>query len=243
MLKNTILKDCILNDKCSYIDNYEQSTHYKIIDRCSITLCEKLVESGWRRFGKMFFRPVCETCQECQSLKIDVKNFQFSKSKKRIIKKNNHLRIMIRRPTMTVYHLDLFKRYHDFKQEVRGWEKQKSSAQNYHASFVQGHEEFGYEILYFDENKLIAVDLVDILPNGISSIYFYHDPDYMKNSLGHYSLYRQIMLAKERNLDWIYLGYYVEGCQSLEYKKDYIPLLKLDGRPDMHESFKWSLKL
>ena len=83
-----LLKEFSLNDKCSYLDNKEQTTHYKIIDDCSIVDCQNLIERGYRRFGKMYFRPICSMCQECQSIKIDIENFEFSKSQKRVIKKN-----------------------------------------------------------------------------------------------------------------------------------------------------------
>ena len=75
-----LLKEFSLNDKCSYIDNKEQTTHYKVIENCSTQNCQDLIERGYRRFGKMYFRPICADCQECQSIKVDVENFEFSKS-------------------------------------------------------------------------------------------------------------------------------------------------------------------
>jgi arginine-tRNA-protein transferase len=111
--------------------------------------------------------------------------------------------------------------------------------QNYYASFVQGYNDFGYEVLYFDGDRLVGVDLIDILPSGISSIYFYYDPASARRSLGRYSLLIQILMAKERHLPWIYLGYYVDGCRSLEYKREYTPLLRLDGRPAEDGEERW----
>ena len=90
-------------------------------------------------------------------------------------------------------------------------EEQPVTPCNYYSSFVHGYNDFGYEVLYFEQEKLIGVDLIDILPSGISSIYFYYDPAYANRSLGKYSLLRQIGLARERGLPWVYLGYYVEA--------------------------------
>ena len=126
-------------------------------------------------------------------------------------------------------------------QKRRGWENQPITPRNYYMSFVHGHSSFGYEVLYFDGDRLIGVDLIDLLPDGISSIYFYYDPDYAGYSLGKYSLYRQIMLAQERGLSWIYLGYYVEACQSLAYKKEYTPFYMLHSRPGEEETPVWYL--
>ncbi|MCW9027011.1 MAG: arginyltransferase, partial [Thiovulaceae bacterium] len=78
-----ILKEFSINDKCSYLDNLEQIMHYKIIENCSEEKCQDFIERGFRRFGKMYFRPICNGCDECKSIKIDVKNFTFSKSQRR----------------------------------------------------------------------------------------------------------------------------------------------------------------
>jgi arginyl-tRNA--protein-N-Asp/Glu arginylyltransferase len=235
-----ILKNCSIDEKCSYIEGNSQKTHYKIIDECSIEMCESLILRGWRRFGKMFFRPICDECISCESIKIDVDNFTFSKSQRRTLRKNEHIRVVVQKPRMSKEHLKLFDKYHKFKHTQRFWDYNKTNEQNYYYSFVDGAGSFGYEILYFDDKKLIGVDLIDILPFGISSIYFYYDPDYLKNSLGHYSLLKQIKIAQEYNLKWIYLGYYVKGCQSLDYKASYTPYLTLQGRPELEDDFLWT---
>ena len=234
-----ILKEFLTNDKCSYLDDKEQTTHYKVIDNCSSIQCQGLIERGYRRFGKMYFRPTCAACDECKSIKIDVDNFEFSKSQRRVMKKASDIKSYIQRPSLSKTHLELFEKYHLYMKDKKGWEHSPTSAQGYYASFVDAHNDFGYEILYYDEDKLIGVDLIDILNDGISSIYFYYDPDYNNYSLGKLSLYNQIMYAKNSNRKWIYLGYYVEGCPSLSYKSHYKPYLTLDGKPTLEEEFKW----
>ncbi|OIP56873.1 MAG: arginyltransferase [Helicobacteraceae bacterium CG2_30_36_10] len=235
-----LLKEFALDDKCSYLKNKEQTTHYKIIDNCDDSNCQGLVERGYRRFGKMYFRPICSACQECQSIKIDVEKFEFSKSQRRVLKKGHLLKSYIQRPTLTQEHLTLFNKYHLYMKEKKEWEFQETTAEHYFNSFVDGHSNFGYEVLYFDENKLIGVDLIDILKDGVSSIYFYYDPDYIEYSLGKLSLYNQIKFAKKSHKKWIYLGYYVEECPSLSYKSHYKPYLTLEGRPSEYEDFNWN---
>ncbi len=237
--QNSLLRECALNEQCAYLCGKEQTTHYKVISNASVHYCDRLVSHGWRRFGEMFFRPICTDCQACESVKIDVDRYTFSRSEKRVIRKNAPIRTQIRRPGMTQTHLDLFIDYHHYMHQRRGWEEQPVTPDNYYTSFVNGYNDFGYEILYFDGNKLIGVDLIDLLPSGISSIYFYYDPDYAHLSLGKYSLLRQIIMAKELGLRWIYLGYYVQGCQSLEYKRNYAPLWQLKGRPDEYSDAEW----
>ncbi|MFY9142778.1 arginyltransferase [Sulfuricurvum sp.] len=235
-----VIKECALHEPCAYISGNSQSIHYKIIQECTTSECEALILRGWRRFGSMYFRPICSECRACESLKIDVVNYHFSKSERRIFRKNSHLTTIVRHPTLTYDHLSLFDSYHRYKHDTRNWDAPKTDPKNYYASFVQGHGEFGYEILYFDQNKLIAVDLVDILNEGISSLYCYYDPEYASQSLGRYTLLEQIALAQRLGLKWIYLGYYVEECQSLSYKAAYQPSFKLQGRPEEDEHAIWT---
>lgn len=235
-----LLKEFSLNDNCSYLKDREQITHYKVINDCSLQKCQDLIERGYRRFGKMYFRPICEGCNECQSIKIDVENFTFSKSQKRVIKKASDINSYIQEPTLSQAHLDLFEKYHLHMKDKKEWSYSETTAEHYYQSFVAGHNGFGYEVLYFDGEKLIGVDLIDILEDGISSIYFYYDPDYSQYSLGKLSLYNQIKFAQGSNKKWIYLGYYVEDCPSLSYKSEYKPYITLEGRPSEDEDFNWS---
>lgn len=235
-----LLKEFSLNDKCSYLNGHTQSTHYKMIENCSAQDCQNLIERGFRRFGKMYFRPICSDCQECQSIKIDIENFTFKKSAKRVLKKAGHFKSYLQKPTLTQEHLKLFKKYHLYMRDKKEWDYHETTPEHYYQSFVAGHLDFGYEVLYFDENRLIGVDLIDILEDGISSIYFYYDPDYSAYSLGKLSLYKQIKYALRSGKKWIYLGYYVEDCPSLSYKAEYKPYLTLQGRPTEEEEFIWS---
>ena len=237
---NTVLKECALDEPCSYIAGNSQTIHYKVIQNSTKEQCEALILRGWRRFGEMYFRPVCSNCTACESLKIDFENYVFSKSERRILRKNSHLTTYVRHPSMSGEHLELFYRYHAYKHRTRDWDSPKIDPKNYRASFVSGHGDFGYEVLYFERDKLIAVDLIDVLDEGISSLYCYYDPHYSHLSLGKYTLLEQISLAKQLGLKWIYLGYYVQGCQSLEYKATYAPLLELQGRPDEKENPSWN---
>ena len=123
--------------------------------------------------------------------------------------------------------------------EKKSWDYQETTPEHYYNSFVSGHNDFGYEVLYFDEDRLIAVDLIDILEDGISSIYFYYDPEYAKYSLGKLSLLYQIKFAKQSAKKWIYLGYYVSECPSLAYKSEYKPYKTLRGRPGEYEEYEW----
>ena len=76
---------------------------------------------------------------------------------------------------------------------------------------------------------MVGVGYVDRLPAGLSAIYFFHDPDERQRSLGTYNVLSVLRKAAEWNLPHVYLGYYVEGCRSLEYKTRFRPNEVLGG--------------
>lgn len=213
--------------------------HYKYIVDCSFDFNSALVERGWRRFGKYFSRPNCKNCSLCLNIRINVETFSFSRNAKRIIKKNQNIKHYIQKPTLSYEHINLYKKYHKYMQNKKNWQYYDMSTQMYHELYVEGASNFGKEVLYFSDETLIGVDLIDFTCDGISSIYFFYDPDFAHLSLGKYSIYQQILLAKKQNLRYIYLGYYVENCSSLNYKITYKPHEFLVGLPELEDEIFW----
>lgn len=78
-----------------------------------------------------------------------------------------------------------------------------------------------YEMRY--EDSLVCVAVVDLMHNAMSAVYTFFDPDYAKNSLGKYAILYEIAEARRLELDWLYLGYWIEGCNKMEYKSEYRP--------------------
>ncbi len=239
LVDTDIIEFSTLQSPCVYIKGKQMKMAYKYIKECSLSLSSKLIQRGWRRFGHYYSAPECSDCDACQSMRISVDDFIFSKSVRRVIKKNSATRILVRKPTVSQDHLDLYEKYHRYMEEKKGWEYYPLTAESYADLYGKGHSSYGYEILYIRDEKLIGVDLVDFLEDGISAIYFYYDPDYAHLSLGKFSLYKQIEMARERELSWIYLGYYVKECDSLNYKADFKPNQILRNNPTLEEEPLW----
>ncbi|MDD5406792.1 MAG: arginyltransferase [Sulfurovaceae bacterium] len=229
----------MLDYECSYLPNKMVRMKYKYINEPNMIFTSAVIKRGWRRFGKYYFHPTCNGCNECKSLRIDVENFTITKSQKKAIKRNSQTQIIVGRPSLTKHHLDLYNRYHYYKQDKDGWKYRSISHKEYYENFVDGAEDFGREVLYFQGEKLVCVDLIDILEDGISAIYCYYDPDFDELSLGTFSLLYQIELAKQLGLKWVYLGYWVEGCKAFAYKPKFQPQELLDGFPAIEEKPKW----
>jgi len=225
--------------ECSYFTNEISDIRYRYMYSCSTEEYQHMLERGWRRFGKMHFVPECKACTKCVSIRIDVANYKFSKSEKRVINKNRDTKLYIRPPSMTIDHLSLYDKYHKYMNEKKDWPYAEIEPNDYAKSYVEGKEEYSKEFLYMRDNKLIGVALVDILPNSISSIYCYYDHDFEQLSLGKFSILAQIKIAKEMNIPYIYLGYWIKDHLSMGYKEAYQPFEVLKNRANFNEETIW----
>lgn len=224
---------------CSYFDTEVSDIRYKYMYECSTDQYQAMLERGWRRFGKMHFVPECKGCTKCVSMRIDVANYKFSKSEKRVIAKNKDTKLYIRPPSMTLEHLNLYDKYHAYMNGKKDWPYSPIEPGEYQKSYVEGKAEYSKEFLYMKDNKLVGVALVDLLPESVSSIYCYYDHDYSDLSIGKFSILAQIKIAKEMNIPYIYLGYWIKDHLSMGYKEAYKPFQILKNRPSINEETIW----
>jgi arginine-tRNA-protein transferase len=239
LLNPSSLDFCMLDYECAYIPEKTVRMNYRYIKNASKSFNTAVIQRGWRRFGYYYFHPICNGCNECKSLKISVNDFNPTSSQKKAMKRNKNTKVIIQKPSLTNLHISVYNKYHNFKSQTDGWKQKSISRHEYSENFVAGAHDFGKEVLYLVDDKLVGVDLIDIVDDGISSIYFYYDPDYSRLSLGTYSLLYQIELAKILDLKWIYLGYWVDGCKAFMYKENFKPLKILDGFPDLEIKPNW----
>ena len=226
---------CTLEDQCPYLENKKSKMEYKYIEKSSKNLNQELIMRGWRRFGKYYSRPICDNCNECLSLRINTFDYVLSKSDKRVINKNLNTKIIMTKPNISNEHMYLYDKYHKFMENKRSWKRYDLNFRQYFNLYVEGAFDFGYELDFYIGDDLVCVDLIDFLDDGISSIYCFYDPSFLKFSLGKFSLLSEIILAKNKNLKYIYLGYFVKECQSLLYKSDYMPNEILKNTSDINE--------
>jgi leucyl-tRNA---protein transferase len=209
---------------CSYLSDEQASLRYVVFEQLSSDEYEQLMNAGWRRFGRAAFRPVCESCMKCRPIRVDVEQFRPNQSQKRAWKRNqNDVVLTIGQPGVTPEKLALYDRYHEFQTDHVGWRSHPpKDPGEYIDSFVDHPfpvEEWCYRL----DGRLIGVGYVDPLTVGPSAIYFYYDPDERDWSLGTFNVLSLVAIAAERRQPFVYLGYHVEGCRSLEYKATFRP--------------------
>lgn len=185
------------------------------------------LEQGWRRFGYVLFRPECPSCRMCQSLRVPVATFRPTSSQRRTWKRNHReLTVRVGAPSLSRDRLDLWARFHRHGHETKGWPADADGDPGMLLDNPFRTEEWTYYL----GNRLIAVAYVDTLPEALSAIYCYYDPTEGGRSPGTFNILSLLASARERGLPHVYLGYYVAGCRSLEYKRKFGPNEVL--RPD-----------
>ena len=226
-------------EPCPYLAGRQARMRYRLIEHCSPETYESMLERGWRRFGRVFFRPVCATCEECRSLRLEVADFEPDRSMRRTLKRNRDLEVYLRPASISAEHLDLYDRYHRDMATRKGWPEKPSTFEDYYQTFVEGRQGYGHELVYFAGDRPVAIALVDLLPQALSAVYCYYDPQLRSRSLGVFSILQQFELARQNDISRVYLGYWIAGNDSMRYKARYRPHEILQGRPQLDEEPVW----
>ena len=176
---------------------------------------------GIRRFGSFFFRDICPYCRKCIPIRILVNEFQLSKSQRRIIRKNERAEVKHCIEKANFLKEDFFL-YQKFQQNRFG----KKTDINEYRSFFEASPL--YISRFSLHSKTIGIGFLDIGSISLSSIYFFFDTDFIKLSLGIYSILMEIEFAKKMGLMHYYLGYYIKELPSMSYKGQFKPYEYLD---------------
>lgn len=218
---------------CPYIDGEKFTQRYCILKDLNQEDLNAMLEMGWRHFGYYFFMPNCRGCNSCTPIRTLVNEFNPSKSQRKNFRKNNE--------NITVTYGDL--EYSDeifevYKKHSKVKFNQDSNKKEFIESFfsdaIKGNSKIA---LYKIDNELVGVGFIDITSNGLSSIYYCYDPDYSKYGLGTFSALKEIEYAKELGKKYYYMGYFIEGNKSMEYKGRFTPLEYLDWSDSSWKSF------
>jgi len=214
-------------EPCPYLPDRVNRMRHEIAMDLTPAIYMTRVTAGWRRFGPVVFRHECPSCRRCQSLRVPVRTFRPSASQRRVWRKNiDDVEVRIGTPSTSREKLDLLHRFHRHGWERKGW----PAATGHDLSLFTVNPFRTEEWTFFVAGRLAAVGYVDALPAGLSAIYFFHAPQHGRRSLGTFNILTIIERARERGLPHVYLGYYVQGCRSLEYKAKFGPNEVLDGR-------------
>lgn len=224
---------------CPYLDGREERkifTH--LAGEKAPELNDILTQGGFRRSQNIAYRPACEACKACVSVRILAKEFQWTKSLKRVMSRNSDLISTSHRAEPSSEQYDLFRTYLDARHEDGGMSDMSvldyamMVEDSYVDTLVTEYRirQRGDGISKHPKGRLIAVSLSDRMSDGLSMVYSFFDPDYQSRSLGTYMVLDHVRRAKQDGLPHVYLGYWVKGSPKMDYKTRFSPQEHLTGR-------------
>ncbi|PCI04504.1 MAG: arginyltransferase [Hyphomicrobiales bacterium] len=223
---------------CPYLEGQEERkvfTH--LVGEKAPGINDMLTNGGFRRSQNIAYRPACERCRACVSVRVLTNDFRPSRSFKRITKRNHDLIGEVVPNSPTSEQFSLFRRYLDDRHLDGGMADMtvldySMMVEDSHVnSCVIEYRKRGPDsgITGKGEGDVIAVALTDILQNGLSMVYSFFDPAEDKRSLGTYMVLDHITRSRRLGLPFVYLGYWVEGSPKMSYKSRFMPQERLEG--------------
>lgn len=187
-----------------------------------------LIQQGFRRSGKFTYRPHCEHCQACISVRIPIATFQPDRSQRRALSRHADLTVHIMEVDFHEAHFALYQDYQkrrhadsvdlptDTSDEITQY-RQFLCQSNVDSVMVEFRNHY---------NTLKMVSVVDIVSDGLSAVYTFYDAE-DKASYGTYSILWQLAWAKQLGLPYLYLGYWIAQNPKMGYKEKFQPQEKL----------------
>lgn len=194
-------------------------------ERMRAELYGQFMNAGFRRSGKLLYQPVCGGCRACRPIRVPVATFRPSKSQRRSARRNADLTISLGAPKLTDEKFELYRRY------VTGWHgREEVEDPSTFESFLYDSPLETLEFEYRDAaGALLAVGICDPCPSALSSVYFFFDPAHGRRGLGTFGALYEIDYAARVGIPYYYLGYWIQGCRTMDYKHNFRPCELLGG--------------
>jgi len=207
---------------CSYLPNRQSRSQVaapgNLIDG---NVYSELVRLGFRRSGRHVYRPRCDTCRACVSVRVPVAEFEPNRAQRRCLSRNADLTLKLQPLVFDEAHYRLYRRYQTARHAGGGMDQ--DDRDQFRGFLLQSRVDSA--LLEFSlAGEVVMVALVDKLLDGLSAVYTFFDPELEKRGLGTFGVLSQIRLAQEIGLPYVYLGYWIQACNKMAYKRNFRPL-------------------
>jgi arginine-tRNA-protein transferase len=205
----------------------ERKVFTHLVGRRATGLNDALTQTGFRRSQTIAYRPACENCRACVSVRVLVEDFRPSPSQQRVLRANSDIvgDAAPNKPSGEQY--ALFRRYLDSRHPDGGMADM--SMLDYSMMIEDSHIDTSLTEYRCGRpaGRLVGACLTDRLADGLSLVYSFYDPDIARRSLGSFIILDHIEKARRLGLPHVYLGYWVEGSKKMGYKASYLPQERL----------------
>jgi arginyl-tRNA--protein-N-Asp/Glu arginylyltransferase len=211
---------------CPYLPGkMERKLFTHLSGRRASMLHQLLSDNGFRRSQNLIYRPACEGCNSCQSVRIVTREFATNKRFRRVKRANLDIAVSVQPTVATMEQYELFKRYLDARHAGGGMTQMNYQDYEYMVEDTPVQSVLvEYRLAGVTDAPLVAVALTDVMPDGLSMVYSFYDPDMAHRSIGTFLILDHIEQVRSAGLDYVYLGYWVKDSPKMAYKGDYHPL-------------------
>ena len=216
---------------CVYLPDQQSLTEYEVAAGLTPEEYEARMNAGWRKFGRVLFRPNCPTCRECRPIRIPIEEFAPDRSQTRNLRRNADLIVRYGPPVVDTERVTLYNRYQAAQETRKGWPEAGKTEEEYGQIFLINPLPMA-EVSVWEGETLRAVALTEITPNTLSGVYHYHEPDCRERGLGVFVMLHCLELTYRLQKPYAYFGYYVADCASLNYKARFRPCEIWDENAD-----------
>jgi leucyl-tRNA---protein transferase len=214
---------------CPYLTGKEERkvfTH--LVGERAAELNNILTHGGFRRSQSIAYRPACEGCRSCVSVRVLAGEFRPTRSMRRILRRNADITAEMRLAVPSSEQYSIFRAYLDSRHRDGGMADM--TVLDYAMMVEDSHVEtriVEYRRAGTLPGELIAVALTDVLGDGLSMVYSFFEPDEAARSLGTFMVLDHIARAQAMGLAYVYLGYWVRGSGKMDYKSRFLPQERL----------------
>lgn len=212
---------------CPYLQGrVERKVFTHLVGHDARSLNTQLSQGGFRRSQNIAYRPACDGCAACVSVRVPVNTFAVTGSFRRTLKTNADIDATVVKSEATSEHYSLFRGYIDQRHSDGGMADM--TVLDFSAmiddNFVDSRL---VEYRVRGSGQLVGAVLIDILGDGISMIYSFYDSEERRRSLGTYMILDNIARVRRLGLPFLYLGYWVQGSRKMDYKSRFLPQERL----------------